>query len=302
MTRRTPAYAAVRGLEGSRDRTARPRRRPVADTHAHLDMLEDPALALARAALAGVSFVATVADPTEDAWRTFDELPAWLAGARDLLSRGGTAPGEPPEVRVILGAHPHNAQGLRRPRPRPSSLRLAADSRIVRDRRDRPRLPLRPLAARRAARAFRRQLELARELGLPAVVHLREAHDDGARDPARGRPARRRLRPALLHRRRRARSRASSSWAARVSFAGPVTFKKADAIREAAVSCPSRCSSPRPTARSWRPSPSAAGRTSPRSRCSPRRASPRRAARRRASSRAAAYANALRLLDTREDA
>ncbi len=52
---------------------------PIADTHAHLDMLEDPAAALARAALAGVSFVATVADPSEDASRTYESLDGWLA-------------------------------------------------------------------------------------------------------------------------------------------------------------------------------------------------------------------------------
>ena len=83
---------------------------PVADTHAHLDMLEDPALALARAALAGVRFVATVADVTEDAWRTFDELPSWLSNAAEMLRSAGREDLELPRVRVVVGAHPHNAK------------------------------------------------------------------------------------------------------------------------------------------------------------------------------------------------
>ena len=83
---------------------------PIADTHAHLDMLDDPGLALARAALAGVAFIATVADVTEDARRTYDDLPSWLGRAREHLDAAGRSDVEPPRVRVILGAHPHNAR------------------------------------------------------------------------------------------------------------------------------------------------------------------------------------------------
>ena len=59
---------------------------PIADTHAHLDMLEDPAAALALAAQAGIGFIATVADPSEDATRTYGELEGWLTSARELLA------------------------------------------------------------------------------------------------------------------------------------------------------------------------------------------------------------------------
>jgi TatD DNase family protein len=209
---------------------------PAADTHAHLDMLEDPTLALARAALAGVSFVATVADPTEDAWRTFDELPAWLAGARDLLREAGSEV-EPPHVRVILGAHPHNAKDFD----------AEAEVELLRLAEDTPTSAIGEIgldfhydhSPREVQRAvFRRQLELARDLGLPAVVHLREAHEEGAEIMTQvGLPAA----GCVLHC-----FTGDAGLAARfldlgctaVSFAGPVTFKKADEIRAAATSLP----------------------------------------------------------------
>ena len=37
---------------------------PVADTHAHLDMLPDPALSVAKAAIWGVDFIVSITDPT----------------------------------------------------------------------------------------------------------------------------------------------------------------------------------------------------------------------------------------------
>lgn len=58
---------------------------PVADTHAHLQMLADPACELARGGAHGVAFVETIVDPAEDGFATFDVLPLWLMeAARDL--------------------------------------------------------------------------------------------------------------------------------------------------------------------------------------------------------------------------
>ena len=147
-----------------------------------------------------------------------------------------------------------------------------------------------------SATSFRRQLELAHELGLPVVVHLREAHDDGERDPARGRAA---ARPA-------ASCTATTSAPSRCS-----AFLDAGLLRELRRpghasrrptrsarprrSCRSTASSPRPTARSWRPSRSAAARTSRRytvfTAARHRRGARRGRCRR---SRPHAYANALR--------
>jgi TatD DNase family protein len=208
---------------------------PIADTHAHLDMLDDPGLALARAALAGVAFVATVADVTEDAWRTYDELPSWIANARELLDGAGYPHVETPRVRVILGAHPHNAR-----------LWDAAAEREFRS------LAADPLTCavgemgldyhydhspREVQRgAFRAHLELAAELGLPGVVHLREAHEDGAAILAEAAS----LSGFILHcfNLEPAAMEPFLALGCHVSFAGPVSFKKAEEVRDSAREVP----------------------------------------------------------------
>ena len=49
----------------------------VVDTHAHLQLLNDPALALARCAAHGVGFLCTITDVYEDGPVTYDRLDAW---------------------------------------------------------------------------------------------------------------------------------------------------------------------------------------------------------------------------------
>ena len=86
---------------------------------------------------------------------------------------------EPPEVRIIVGVHPHNAKNLT-PHVEVELIRLAADGADGGHRRDRAGLPLRPLSARRAARGLPAPARNSpSRSNLPAVVHLREAHDDG---------------------------------------------------------------------------------------------------------------------------
>ncbi|MDP2401109.1 MAG: TatD family hydrolase, partial [Actinomycetota bacterium] len=149
----------------------------IADTHAHLDMLDDPAGALERAAMAGVDFVVTVADVTEAPEGTFESLDGWLEGAGQRLAEWDVD-ALPPHVRIILGAHPHNAKDF----DGAAELRLvelASDPRVTaigeigldfhydhspRDVQE---------------RVFRIQLEAAHRCSLPAVVHLREAHAEG---------------------------------------------------------------------------------------------------------------------------
>ena len=213
----------------------------IADTHAHLDMLEDPATALANAARAGVGFVVTVVDPTEKPERTFGELGAWEAEAQRLVveassSAETTDSARAPDVRIIIGAHPHNAKDFTFEAAQ--KLRaLATDELVV----GIGEIGLdyhydySPRDVQR--RVFAEQLEIARQLGLPAVVHLREAHDDGEavlRDvglPAAGCVLHCFTGDAALLER-------FLEMGCYVSFAGPVTFRKADAIREAAALVP----------------------------------------------------------------
>ena len=109
-----------------------------------------------------------------------------------------------PRSRFAIGVHPHQAHqfaddperaGDRRPRA------VRRDAGGARGRRDRPRLPLRLLAARRAARGVPRADPRSRcELDRPVVIHTREADEDTVailREEGEGRAARR---PALFHR------------------------------------------------------------------------------------------------------
>lgn len=219
---------------------------PIADTHAHLDMLDHPGFALANAARAGVGFVATVCDPSEDAARTYVELDAWLAEADTQLAAdvstaasaadAAPAPVTPARVRVIVGVHPHNAKAysaevedamrVMLTDPRTSAVgEIGLDYFYDHSPRDVQRV------------AFEAQLRLAHEFELPAVVHLREAHDDGLRIlRSVGAPAAGcilhcyNLGPDLLAR--------FLELGCTVSFAGPVSFKKSTDVREAAALVP----------------------------------------------------------------
>jgi TatD DNase family protein len=134
----------------------------VIDTHAHLDMCEDPAAAVARARGAGVTRILTVGTG-----------PRTWAVALALAERHEG-------VHAVLGIHPHEAEGgldgLRE---------LLEDDRVVavgetgldfyRD--------YAPRDAQRAA--FAGQLELAAEAGQPVVIHSRAADDETVRMLAR---------------------------------------------------------------------------------------------------------------------
>ncbi|MBI5231204.1 MAG: TatD family hydrolase [Coriobacteriales bacterium] len=196
-----------------------------ADTHAHLDMLDDPVGALRNAAAADVTFVATVVDLTEKPEVTLDDLGGWL----DAAGAGA------PEVGLIVGVHPHNARHWSPLLEERLRAIVASDDRVI---------GLGELgldyhyehSSREDQRAmFARQLELAHEFGLPVTVHLREAHDEGlgilddAGVPTAG---------AIIHCFTEDAETAERFLAlgdnVYVSFAGPVTFKKAEQIRDAA--------------------------------------------------------------------
>lgn len=206
---------------------------PSVDAHAHLDMLEDPVGALERAARAGIALVATVVDLTEGPETTLDGLEGWLAGAAARLAPYGLVP---PEVRLVAGWHPHNAKAgsgelLERLRKLAVDPRIGAIGEVGLD----FHYDHSPRDDQRAS--FRMHLELAHETGLPVIVHLREAHDEGAATlvemgvPAGG---------CVIHCFAEGAERAERFLAmgCHISFAGPVTFPKAAQVREAAARVP----------------------------------------------------------------
>ena len=188
------------------------------DTHAHLDALDDdPADVIARAAEAGVGRILTVGTTP--------------AGCRHALELADAHEG----VFAVLGIHPHEAGGAG-----------DADVAEVRDLLGHPKAVavgetgldwFRDYAPRDAQRRlFDRMLELAAELGKPAVIHTRAADADTAAVLA-GFDGRIVLHcfssPHLLE---PARER---GWY--VSFAGNATFPKAVDLRLAATRVPAEC-------------------------------------------------------------
>ena len=180
------------------------------DTHAHLDLCEEPDEVVSRARAAGVTTILTVGTG-----------PSSWPAALDLAARHEG-------VHALLGLHPHAAgEGL------DGLPELLADDRVVgvgetgldyyRD--------YAPREAQRAA--FEAQLELAGEAGKPVVIHSRAADDEIAGTLERfagtvvlhcfSSP---RLLPAALER------------GYYVSFAGNVTYPSATELRRAATQVP----------------------------------------------------------------
>lgn len=199
------------------------------DAHAHLDMLDDPVAALVCAARARVALIATVVDLTDDPEITLDGLDGWLSAAGSVLEPDGL---DTPDVRLIVGWHPHNAKGgsdhlLDRLRELAADPRVAAFGELGLD----FHYDHSPRDDQRAW--FRRHLTLAHEVGLPVEVHLREAHEEGAAlleevgVPEAG---------CVIHCFTEGPEMAERfiDLGCHISFAGPVTFKKAEAIRDAA--------------------------------------------------------------------
>jgi len=206
---------------------------PSVDAHAHLDMLEDRVGALERAARAGIALIATVVDLTESPETTLDGVDGWVAEAAARLEPDGLVP---PQVRLVVGWHPHNARAgsgelLGRLRELAADPRVGAIGELGLD----FHYDLSPREAQRAS--FRMHLELAHETGLPVIVHLREAHEEGATTldemgvPTGG---------CVIHCFTEGPELAERFLAmgCHISFAGPVTFPKAGQLREAAALVP----------------------------------------------------------------
>lgn len=207
-----------------------------ADTHAHLDMLDDPAAALMRAAFTGVTFVATVADVTEAPLGTFDALEVWTERALNRMAEWGVAHPEAPEVRIVVGVHPHNAKGYTGDVAIQLE-KLAGDPRVAAIGETGLDFHYDHSPRDWQFHAFRAQLEMAHRLELPIVVHLREAHKEGLsvlREmgvPEAG---------CIIHCFSEGPKTAELflEMGCHISFSGIVTFKKSEAVRKAAMVVP----------------------------------------------------------------
>ena len=245
---------------------------PVADTHAHLVLLSDPALSLARCAVQGVDFVCTITDAVEDGRATYDMLDAWRGEALSMLAdvfentrsamaacrdeaavAGAPIPSRMtadewranrcpcadvaiPRVRVAAGVHPHvasrwDAEAQARLRAMLADPRTAALGEVGLD----YHYDLSPRDVQRDV--FRRQVAIAHECGLPLVLHMRDAHDDGfAILEEEGWPAA----GVLLHC-CSVGPEELSRWIERgsyVAFGGAVTFSRSDDLRASAKIVP----------------------------------------------------------------
>ncbi len=195
------------------------------DTHAHLDFPQfagEEEAVLRRAAAAGVTAVVTVGT-TVAASRRAAELAEGLDGAAGV------------RVYAAVGIHPHETEAV-------TEGAWAELEEVARH----PRVVAlgetgldyhydRPARAVQEA-AFRRHLDLARRLGLPVIVHAREAYADVYRVlREEGVPA-----GGVMHcfAGDEADAAAALEMGLFVSFAGPVTFKNAERLRRVAAAVP----------------------------------------------------------------
>lgn len=206
---------------------ARAEDRQIADTHAHVQLLANPALEVAKAAMYGVRFICDIVDIVEDDPAVFDDLRTWPSQARAYVDDGV----EMPIIRFAAGCHPHNAKDYTPEREAALKERLAsplaaAVGEIGLD----YHYDLSPREVQREV--FRKQIRVAHELGLPVALHVREAHAEAFQIleeegwPAAG---------ALLHC-FDLDWETLEPWIQRdcyVALGGALTFKRNDATREA---------------------------------------------------------------------
>ena len=216
----------------------------VADSHAHIHMLPDPAWELARCAANGVDFVCEICDPSEDGTHPFDELEEWKAGSQAYLDEKPENNEKAPTVRIAAGVHPHNAK-LYNAEVERVLLAQLADSRtsalgeVGLD----YHYDLSPRDVQRDV--FRRQIRIAKEAGLPLALHLRGGDDpvnDNAHREAFGILAEEdALGPETLLHCCALPPDELTPWIeadCHIAYGGALTFKSADTAREGAKLVP----------------------------------------------------------------
>lgn len=197
------------------------------DTHAHLDMLSSPAAdVLARARDAGVGAIITIGESLESSASAV--VLAELFDGSDGL----------PAVWASVGVHPHNAAGY--DAAAESRLgELAAHPRVVAIGEAGLDFHYDHCPRDDQRRAFAAQLDLAAAVGLPIIVHDREAHEEVFEALARaiGRTA---PRAVVMHC-----FSGDRCWAERfldlgcyLAIGGVLTFSRADDTRAAITATP----------------------------------------------------------------
>lgn len=213
---------------------------PVADTHAHLDMLPDPGLALARAGVHKVGFLEAMVDPVGDT-STFQRLDEWRLRGEVLMRHMSTricgqGHNSLPKTRIAVGVHPHEAKSFDGAMEA-KLLELLHDERVSAV--GEIGLDYHYDHSPRAEQldAFRRQVRIAKEAGLPVILHVREAFDDAfAVMQEEGWPEA----GTLLHC-YTSDAHEVARWVdagCYVAFGGAFTFKKLEEVREAAKAVP----------------------------------------------------------------
>lgn len=195
---------------------------PTIDAHTHLDACgcesaADVAAAMDRAAAVGVVRVVTVADDVAAA--------RWAVRAAHWDDR----------VVAAVALHPTRTADAGEAELAEIE-RLATDPRVVAVGETGLDYYWDHSSPERQQAAFRRHIDLAKRLGKPLMIHDRDAHDDVLRIlREEGPPA-----DVVLHcfSGDAAMARECAEAGYRMSFAGPVTFRNARALREAAVVVP----------------------------------------------------------------
>lgn len=187
------------------------------DTHCHLDSLDDAESALAEARTAGVTAMVTVGTD--------------LASSHLAVRDAGLYPG----VRAAVGVHPHEADSFDQ-----SALEtiqaLAKDPGVVAIGEIGLDFYRIHSSVERQQKAFRIQLDLAKQCGKPVILHIRDAYPEALELLEKSGPP-----PKLVfHCFSGSEADAGRALAlgACISFAGNITYKKSEALREAAKVIP----------------------------------------------------------------
>lgn len=205
---------------------------PVADTHAHLSMLNHPDYHLARCAYFGVTFVCSITDPTENDALTYDSYALWQRQAREALCAANLDEYREavPKLRLACGCHPHNASRYTQEVEDHLLAQLSQPitcgiGEIGLD----YHYDFSPREVQREV--FKRQINLAHTTRLPIFLHIREAHDEAFSIlteegfPEAG---------VLLHC-FNLDSETLQPWVdagCYIAYGGPLTFKKSDYVRD----------------------------------------------------------------------